>query len=74
MNRFASKKQRLIIAVRQDFKCNICGCQLEKSFEVDHIVPFSLGGETKLSNLQGVCKSCHSLKTKTDGSVLTTLS
>lgn len=73
MSRFASKKQRLIIAVRQDFKCNICGCKLGKSFEVDHIIPFSLGGETKLNNLQGVCKLCHSLKTKTDGSVQTIL-
>jgi 5-methylcytosine-specific restriction protein A len=70
MARFASKQQKLIVAVRQNFKCNICGCELGKTFEADHITPFCLGGRTELNNLQGVCKPCHNLKTKKDGSVL----
>lgn len=72
--RFASKKQRLKIALLQDFKCNLCGQVLGKYFEVDHIVPFSLGGLTTIENLQGVCKSCHKQKTKVDGSVRSKLS
>lgn len=67
--RFATKKQRLQLALLQEFKCSLCGQDLGKSFEVDHIVPFSLGGSTTIENLQGVCKKCHKQKTKVDGSV-----
>lgn len=35
--------------------------------EVDHIVPLSHGGKHAESNLQALCKSCHSKKTMQDG-------
>jgi len=48
---------------RDKFKCVLCGaspatnpaCQLH----VDHIVPFSRGGESKLANLRTLCAQCN---------------
>ena len=34
--------------------------------DVDHIVPLNDGGQHELSNLQTLCKSCHSRKTAED--------
>lgn len=40
---------------------------VRKSEEVDHIVPISQGGpKFAMTNLQALCKSCHSQKTQTD--------
>lgn len=40
------------------------GCGGDAS-EVDHIVPLKDGGTNEWSNLQAMCKSCHSNKTNT---------
>ena len=43
----------------------ICvSCGQAPSAEADHIVPFSHGGSGSLANGQGLCKPCHSRKTK----------
>ena len=31
--------------------------------EVDHIVPLHLGGTNELTNMQGLCRACHDIKT-----------
>lgn len=41
-------------------ECGICGGKAE---EVDHVVPLNEGGTHKWSNLQALCKRCHSQKT-----------
>lgn len=41
--------------------CRACG--VAGSAEVDHIVPKKRGGTNDDSNLQGLCKPCHSRKT-----------
>jgi 5-methylcytosine-specific restriction protein A len=47
----------------------VCG-GLEPSVEVDHIVPLAFGGHpTDRSNLQGICRTCHEAKTRTDDAV-----
>jgi 5-methylcytosine-specific restriction endonuclease McrA len=64
MRRLATRTQRDLLAILQDFRCAICGCELPERFECDHLVPFSEGGETTLSNLQALCPSCHLDKTR----------
>ncbi|MGA1531669.1 MAG: HNH endonuclease [bacterium] len=68
--RYASKQQRRRILILQDFRCALCGADLECECDIDHIVPFSAGGSTTLQNLQALCKHCHKSKTRLDGSRL----
>ena len=57
--RYASKQQRRRILILQDFRCALCGADLECECDIDHIVPFSAGGSTTLQNLQALCKHCQ---------------
>jgi len=43
----------------------ICrSCRRAPSTEADHIVPLAQGGDWSLENGQGLCKTCHSRKTR----------
>jgi 5-methylcytosine-specific restriction protein A len=46
--------------------CRICQSKgfVTMSREVDHIVPRTQGGRSIRSNLQGICRECHHLKTQ----------
>lgn len=44
--------------------CKRCG-ETDR-LEVDHITPIFLGGDNSLENLQVLCRSCHSFKSKED--------
>jgi|GEM_PF-5749508 len=49
---------------RDGFKCLVCG--LENNLSFDHILPYSLGGEDSIENLQILCMGCNLKKgTKT---------
>lgn len=37
----------------------------ESGFDIDHIEELSVSGNNNITNLQALCKSCHSVKTKT---------
>jgi 5-methylcytosine-specific restriction endonuclease McrA len=59
------RKLRLHV-LRRDPICVACDANgiLSEAKEVDHIKPLSEGGNAfDTSNLQGLCKSCHSAKT-----------
>ena len=46
----------------------ICeSCQRVPATDVDHIVPRAQGGTHATSNLQALCKACHSRKTAREG-------
>ena len=58
-----SDRQRFRILVRDGFRCKSCGASpLKESgveLHVDHILPWSKGGETVDDNLECKCKQCN---------------
>ena len=54
---------RYKVLARDNFKCCVCGASPAKDpavvLHVDHIVPWSKGGETELDNLQTLCSECN---------------
>jgi 5-methylcytosine-specific restriction endonuclease McrA len=56
-------KLRFAVLSRDKFRCCICGkspaIDVGTILHIDHIVPFSKGGKTTLSNLQTLCSECN---------------
>jgi len=50
----------------RDPGCVVPGCGQTKGLEIDHVVPFALGGPTALANLARLCRHHHGLKTRHD--------
>jgi len=54
---------RFLVMRRDNFKCRISGhspvTHLGTILEVDHIIPWDLGGETVMENLQTLCQQCN---------------
>lgn len=48
---------------RDNFKCCACGASPAKApsveLHIDHIIPWSKGGETTIDNLQTLCSKCN---------------
>lgn len=60
-----SESQKNICAGVRNYDCPMKGsCWDESGYDVDHIVEFSLTKCNDPNNLQALCKSCHSTKTK----------
>lgn len=61
--RDASVKLRFDVFKRDNFKCCICGASPAKDvsieLHIDHIIPWSKGGETEIDNLQTLCSRCN---------------
>jgi len=63
--RIVSRSLRIEIAYRQKYKCNACALfPIPPDFHVDHIIALEDGGEDIATNLQALCVSCHSEKTR----------
>lgn len=62
-SRAVSDKLRYAVLKRDHFKCCACGASPAKDpaveLHIDHIVPWSKGGETKPDNLQTLCSRCN---------------
>ena len=58
-----SMKLRFEILKRDNFKCCACGASPAKDprveLHIDHIIPWSKGGETNKENLQTLCSICN---------------
>lgn len=48
---------------KQKRKCNVCFVGLDV-YDIDHIVPYSVHPVHRLNNLQALCPTCHSRKTR----------
>lgn len=51
---------RLAVYERDGYACLHCGAT--EALSLDHIHPYSMGGEDTLENLQTLCRSCNSRK------------
>ena len=62
-SRNVSDKLRYQVLKRDHFRCCICGASPAKDaaveLHIDHIIPWSKGGETVLDNLQTLCSRCN---------------
>lgn len=58
--RIANLRLRFKVMQRDNFRCCICGVSpatdLTSNLHIDHILPWSKGGETVLENLQTLCQ------------------
>jgi 5-methylcytosine-specific restriction endonuclease McrA len=54
---------RFMVLKRDNFKCCACGASPAKDpsveLHIDHIIPWSKGGETTIDNLQTLCSKCN---------------
>jgi 5-methylcytosine-specific restriction endonuclease McrA len=58
--RYASPAQRAYVLRRDRYRCRHCGSR--RDLVIDHIVPWSWGGPTVVSNLQVLCRRCNNSK------------
>lgn len=62
-SRNINTRLRFKVLSRDNFKCCACGASPAKDpsveLHVDHIIPWSKGGETELENLQTLCSKCN---------------
>ncbi len=59
-SRYISQTTKIIVFTRDGGKCQCCGSSL--SLEYDHIIPFSCGGQSVVSNIQLLCQKCNRSK------------
>lgn len=61
-----STKTKAAAALRANGHCEECTRRLSTGdFHYDHVIPDALGGGTDLQNCAVLCRSCHSVKTRT---------
>lgn len=62
-SRSISLRLRFLVLKRDNFRCCSCGASPAKDptveLHVDHIKPWSKGGETVIDNLQTLCSKCN---------------
>lgn len=61
--RLFSEAQRIDIFFANGKRCQICNCTLTwRNWHADHIIPYSKGGKTEVSNGQALCPECNRKK------------
>ena len=63
-----SRKYRAELFIKHNGQCHICQGKIlgHERWEIEHIIPLSLGGEDQGDNLALAHQSCHRGKTKED--------
>lgn len=56
--KWIKQNMRLAIYIRDDFSCVYCGSQ--ENLSLDHVTPYSKGGDDKHNNLVTSCCRCNS--------------
>lgn len=63
IGRDPSLRLRFKVLQRDNFSCVFCGASPAKDqnviLNIDHIIPWSAGGETTITNLQTLCQKCN---------------
>ena len=59
MQRLFNADQRELLYVKSGGLCSICRARLNSDFHADHIIPWSRGGKTTISNGQALCPKCN---------------
>ena len=56
------------VAANQNWRCASCRSLLDETYEIDHIKPLFKGGTNVESNVQALCKRCHTMKSAVEQS------
>ena len=59
-SRYISVSTKKIVFTRDGGSCQCCGSSSD--LEYDHITPFSCGGDSSVSNIQLLCRTCNRSK------------
>jgi len=65
IKRRLTEAEKKAVAAEQHWHCAMCN-QLFQYYEVDHIEQYCIRGNNSRKNLQALCSSCHSRKTRQD--------
>ncbi len=61
--RHASGVLRARVLFRDNYECRYCGVPVDNdTANVDHVVPWKLGGQTRMRNLVTCCRPCNRRK------------
>ena len=64
LKRKLTEREKKLVSSLQDWKCGVCSNTLPPSYQVDHIIPFSICGNDDIDNLMSLCPTCHANKTQ----------
>ncbi|MEH2370612.1 DEAD/DEAH box helicase family protein [Nostoc sp.] len=65
-DRELSEAEKVKVKERDGYACLCCGVNTKSKLQIDHIKPFSMGGETSLENSQTLCVMCNRCKGKNE--------
>jgi superfamily II DNA or RNA helicase len=54
-----SRREKAVLYLAADGRCESCGVELEPGWHGDHVQPYSRGGKTDVINGQALCPDCN---------------